>query len=84
MAALAHGAAIITTPAAPEEPLLKGAVAYTPVSDALGLARTIRRLLEDSTERAALKDSALRVSRQFEWPAIAQKFVQFATPLIDR
>jgi glycosyltransferase involved in cell wall biosynthesis len=81
MAALEHGAAIVTTtpspapdaPGAPP-PLVDGRSArLVPPGDPDALARALSEILDDVTLRAHLSDGARDLARSFAWDAIARR-----------
>jgi glycosyltransferase involved in cell wall biosynthesis len=86
LAALSHGAAVVTTStAAPYHPIPTPATAHpiagehlllVPAEDSTALAAALQRLAADSALRARLGSSAQALAAQFSWAAIAQRHAQ--------
>ncbi len=71
-AALAHGAAILTTHPHMPVPELEDAVLFAPAADPHALAYAIRHLMRSPELRRSLRAHAREVARQFSWEVIAQ------------
>lgn len=77
IAAIAHGCAILTTqPAAPMAGLVDGQhLLCVPPADAASIAAALLRVGRDEALRARLRQHARAARGQFEWPRIAQQFL---------
>jgi len=75
MAALAHGAAIVTTAPRVSVPVfVDGAsMLLTPPDAPVALADALQRLFSDDALRARLQAGAAELSRMFDWNAIAAR-----------
>ncbi len=86
MAALHHGCAVITTmPSVPIPAFEDGrALRLVPPGDAQALAQAIDALRRSPPDQAALRQGALVLARQFEWPQIAQQTLAFFQHIIHQ
>lgn len=77
IAAIMHGCAILTTqPAVPIPSLVDDQhLLYVPPADAAGLAGVLQRVGRDAALRARLRQGVSAARAMFEWPRIAQQFI---------
>ena len=81
MAALAHGACIITTGDSSRVPgLVHGENVWISDSSPASLASAILHLLASPDRRSVLKDGARQLSRRYSWPEIARKITGHIFP----